>query len=218
MFSAIAPRYVLMNSLMTFGQDRFWRRSVVRRCQLAAGKSLLDVATGTGDIAAEALRSEPGCTVVGIDLTREMMTRGRAAHAGLGVPLVEGDALALPLPSESFDAVCSGFLMRNVVDVPAAFAEQVRVLRPGGRLVCLEITMPTSRVVRTGFRAYFFRVVPLLGWLVSGQREAYTYLPESVLSFPDPRNLARMMESAGLRDVRYQLAMFGTVALHWGTK
>ena len=226
MFAAIAPRYDLMNRLMTLGRDQVWRRTVVRLCALPTGGRLLDVATGTSDIGYEALRFDPTLRVVGLDLTREMLLRGRRKHAGLTFPFadgpvlsfVEGDALTLPFADETFDAACSGFMMRNVTDVPAAFAEQVRVVRPGGRVVCLEITLPRTPVFGRLFHLYFFRIVPLIGGLISGQRDAYTYLPESVVAFPRPPELARVMEAAGLRDVRFQTAMLGTVAVHWGTK
>ncbi len=225
MFTAIAPRYDLMNRLMTFGRDQAWRRAVVALCALPPGGRLLDVATGTGDLAFEALRRAPAgppgtgpARVVGLDLARAMMLRGRSKHPGLAFPLSEGDALALPFPDGTFDAVCSGFMMRNVVDIAAAFAEQARVARPGGRVVCLEITRPAGRLFRRFFDLYFFGAVPLIGGLLSGQREAYTYLPQSTRAFPDPAALRRIMERSGLRDVRYRLAMMGTVALHWGVK
>ncbi len=214
MFTAIAPRYDLMNRLMTFGRDQVWRRTVVRLCALPSGGRLLDVATGTGDIAYEALQRDPTVRPVGLDLTREMMLYGRDK----GIPFTEGDALALPFADATFDAACSGFMMRNVTDVRAAFAEQARVVRPGGRVVCLEITRPAWPPFRVLFDLYFFRFVPLVGGLISGRRDAYTYLPHSTLAFPRPPELARVMASAGLRDVRYRTAMLGTVALHWGTK
>lgn len=218
MFTAIAPRYDLMNRLMTLGRDQVWRRTVIRLCNLPPGGRLLDVATGTGDIAYEALRLAPDARPVGIDLTREMMVYGQGKRPGHSFPFVEGDALALPFDDDTFDAACSGFMMRNVVDIRAAFAEQARVVKPGGRVVCLEITLPNTPVFGQLFRLYFFKLVPILGGLISGQRSAYTYLPHSAVNFPQPPALARIMAEAGLRDVHYQLAMLGTVALHWGTK
>jgi demethylmenaquinone methyltransferase/2-methoxy-6-polyprenyl-1,4-benzoquinol methylase len=218
MFAAIAPRYDLMNRLMTLGRDRIWRRSTVRLCALPHGGRLLDVATGTGDIAFEALLQDAALQVTGVDLTREMMVRGLTKHPGLTFPFVEGDALALPFGDNTFDATCSGFMMRNVLDVRAAFAEQARVVKAGGRVVCLEITRPASRLFRPVFDLYFFRLVPLIGGLISGQPQAYRYLPQSTVDFARPAELARIMLSVGLRDVRYQTAMLGTVALHWGTK
>ncbi len=218
MFTAIAPHYDQMNRLMALGRDRTWRRTVVRYCALPAGGRLLDVATGTGDIAYEAMLKSPSVRAVGIDLTREMMVRGLGKHEGTAVPFAQADGLAMPFPDNTFDAVCSGFMMRNVLDVKAAFAEQVRVVKPGGRVVCLEITMPATPVFRQLFHLYFFRVVPWIGGLISHQREAYTYLPESVVNFPRPPQLSELMKAVGLRDVRFQTAMMGTVAVHWGTK
>ena len=218
MFTAIASRYDLMNRLMTLGRDQAWRRAVVRLCALPRGGRLLDVATGTGDIAYEALGADPTAQPVGLDLTREMMLQGQGKHAGRVFPFTEGDALALPFAQDTFDAACSGFMMRNVVDIRAAFAEQARAVKSGGRVVCLEITLPRTPIFGQLFRFYFFKVVPFVGGLISGRPEAYTYLPHSALAFPRPAELARIMASVGLHDVRYRLAMFGTVAVHWGTK
>jgi demethylmenaquinone methyltransferase / 2-methoxy-6-polyprenyl-1,4-benzoquinol methylase len=228
MFTDIAPRYDLMNRLMTLGRDQVWRRTVVELCNLPRYGRLLDVATGTGDIGYEALKSDVSLDVVGVDLTREMMVRGRgkaAARDGrdISFPFAEADALALPFADNSFDAATSGFMMRNVVDIRRAFAEQRRVVKPGGRVVCLEITLPHTPVFGPLFRFYFFKVVPLVGGIITGQRSAYTYLPHSALRFPQPPELAQIMRSVGLRDVQYRLAMPGigrtaTVAVHWGTK
>ncbi len=228
MFTDIAPRYDLMNRLMTLGRDRVWRRTVVELCNLPRYGRLLDVATGTGDIGYEALKQDKSLDVVGVDLTREMMVRGRgkvrdARGSTVSFPFAEADALALPFADNSFDAATSGFMMRNVVDVHRAFVEQRRVVKPGGRVVCLEITLPRTPVFGPLFQLYFFKVVPLIGSVVTGQRSAYTYLPHSALKFPQPPELAAIMRAAGLRDVQYRLAMpglgrTGTVAVHWGTK
>jgi demethylmenaquinone methyltransferase/2-methoxy-6-polyprenyl-1,4-benzoquinol methylase len=218
MFSAIAPRYDLMNRLMTLGRDQIWRRTTVRLCALPSGGSLLDVATGTGDIGYEALHADPTAQVVGLDLTPEMMLLGRRKQRGQAFPFIEGDGLSLPFGDDTFDAAASGFMMRNVVDIQLAFAEQLRVVRPGGRVVCLEITLPRTPVLGWLIKIYFFRVVPFVGRLISGHREAYLYLPESVAAFPTPPELKRIIESVGLHDVRYRTAMLGTIAIHWGIK
>jgi len=218
MFTDIAPRYDLMNRLMTLGRDEAWRRTVIDLCALPPGGALLDVATGTGDIGYEALRRDPGARVAGLDLTRQMMLYGRAKEPGLSFPFLEGDALGLPFADNTFDAATSGFMMRNVVDVRTAFAEQTRVVRPGGRVVCLEITLPDTPIFGELFRGYFFGIVPRIGQAISGHSEAYSYLPASALAFPRPPALKQIMESVGLHDVGYRLAMLGTIAIHWGTK
>jgi demethylmenaquinone methyltransferase / 2-methoxy-6-polyprenyl-1,4-benzoquinol methylase len=218
MFTAIAPHYDRMNRLMALGRDQAWRRTVVQLCALPARGRLLDVATGTGDIAYEALRRHPEARVAGLDLARAMMLRGRGKLGGLDIPFTEGDAQALPFADDTFDAACSGFMMRNVPDVPAAFAEQARVVRAGGRVVCLEMTRPRQPIFRRLFDLYFFGLVPRVGGLISGQRQAYTYLPHSTIAFPPPESLAEIMRAAGLHDVHFRLAMLGTVAIHWGSK
>lgn len=216
MFAGTARRYDLMNRLMTFGRDRAWRRLVVQACALPPGGRLLDVATGTGDIALEALRLRPDVHVVGADFTHEMMRIAQAKDRDGRIPFVEADALHLPFADHTFDAACSGFLMRNVVDVAAAFAEQRRVVRPGGRVVCLEITRPATPIWRDLFRLYFFHFVPRIMALASSHRRAYAYLPASTLTFPRPPELKAIMEQVGLRHVTYRILMLGTIAIHVG--
>ena len=215
MFAAISRRYDLMNRIMSLGLDTSWRRSVVEMCELPSSGRLLDVATGTGDIAIEARRMHPRARIVGVDLTPAMLDVGRRKVPS-SVQFALGDALVLPFADGTFDAVCSGFLMRNVKDIAQAFAEQRRVTRPGGRVVCLEITHPRSAVWRQLFRWYFLYVVPVLGGLIGGAWDAYTYLPHSTLVFPDPEGLADIMTSVGLRNVRYRVLWPGTVAVHVG--
>lgn len=218
MFARIAPTYDLMNRVMTGGFDLLWRRVLLDLADLPARGSLLDIGTGTGDIAAAARQRHPAAQVVGVDFTIEMMQAGRHDPARATLPFVQGDTFALPFADDVFDAVVSGFLLRNVVDRAAALREQVRVTKPGGRVVCLETTPPSNSVLGPLFQFYFFRVVPLIGGLVSGDPEAYHYLPHSTVDFPPPRALARMMEQAGLRNVVYKELMLGTVAIHVGTK
>jgi demethylmenaquinone methyltransferase/2-methoxy-6-polyprenyl-1,4-benzoquinol methylase len=218
MFARIAPTYDLMNRLMTGGQDRHWRERLLALCDLPVQGRLLDVGTGTGDIAAAAQRRLPHIEVVGIDFTYEMMAIGKSRPARRFLPFVQGDTLTLPFADNSFDAVVSGFLLRNVVDRVAVLAEHGRVTKPGGRVVCLETTPPENSVLGPLFQLYFFHLVPLLGGLVSGDAEAYRYLPHSTVAFPNPEELRHMMEQAGLRNVVYQEYMFGSVAIHVGTK
>lgn len=218
MFARIAPTYDLMNRLMTFGQDQGWRRKLLDAAALPPHGKLLDIGTGTGDIAYVAIQRSPGVQAIGSDFTYEMMAAGVGKVPGLVVPFVQGDTFALPFPDETFDAVVSGFLVRNVVDRVAAFREMARVTKAGGRVACLEIAPPTNALLEPFFRFYFFRIVPLIGGLVSGDRKAYAYLPHSTVAFPPPEALARLMEQAGLSNVVYNEYMINTVAIHVGTK
>ncbi len=218
MFERIARRYDLMNRLMTFGRDRTWRRIVVQEAALPAGGHLLDVATGTGDIAFEALRQQPGVRVTGVDFAPAMMWVGMRRPGGGRVVWVEADALALPFSDATFDAVTSGYLMRNVADVRAAFSEQVRVVRPGGRVVCLDTSPPPHSLLRPLVLLYLKVIIPLLGKIVAGDNTAYRYLPESTRAFKTPDELADIMRAAGLLDVRYRRLMAGTIAVHVGTR
>ncbi len=218
MFARIASTYDLMNRLMTGGQDRRWRELLLDLCDLPVHGRLLDVGTGTGDIAAAARRRSPFVEVVGADFTYEMMAAGKRHPDRRQVPFVQGDTMALPFVDNRFDAVVSGFLLRNVVDRVAVLAEHARVTKPGGRVVCLEITPPQNSPLGPLFQLYFFHVVPILGGMISGDAEAYRYLPQSTRSFPEPAALRHLMEQAGLRNVIFQELMFGTVAIHVGTK
>ena len=218
MFARIAPTYDLMNRLMTFGQDQGWRRKLLEACALPPHGSLLDIGTGTGDIAYAAMQRQPGVRAIGSDFTYEMMAAGVGKVPGLVLPFVQADTFSLPFADESFDAVASGFLVRNVADREAAFREMARVTKPGGRVVCLEIAPPTNALLEPLFRLYFFRIVPLIGGLVAGDRTAYSYLPQSTVEFPPPSALARLMEQAGLHNVIYHEYMINTVAIHVGTK
>lgn len=219
MFGRIARRYDLMNKIMTGGQDIRWRKLVINAANLPPGGKLLDIATGTGDIAFEALRRHPDLSlVVGADFTLPMMHVGQKRANGRPVRWSAADTLRLPFPAESFDAVASGFLLRNVVDVSAALADQTRVCRSGGRVVALEIPRPADTLFGKFFKFYFHRIVPVIGGIISGQRDAYNYLPASADAFLRPEELKARMEAVGLKNVRYRLLMFGTVALHVGEK
>jgi demethylmenaquinone methyltransferase/2-methoxy-6-polyprenyl-1,4-benzoquinol methylase len=218
MFARIAPTYDLMNWLMTGGQDRHWREQLLDLCDLPVKGRLLDVGSGTGDIAAAALRRFPHAEIIGTDFTYEMMAVGRSQRKRHHLPFVQGDTLSLPFADNRFDAVASGFLLRNVVDRAAALAEQARVTKPGGRVLCLETTPPAHSVLGPFFQLYFFHFVPFLGALVSGDAEAYRYLPHSTVAFLMPEELRHLMEQVGLRNVVYQELLFGTVAIHVGTK
>ena len=223
MFAQIAPTYDFVNRFMTFGLDQGWRRVVVNEAAPPIGGKALDVATGTGDIAlALAPRVGPQGEVVASDFCLEMMLPGppKAIKAGVAswVRWVAADAMNMPFPDDSFDCVTTGFAMRNVVDIEQAFREMCRVVKPGGRVVCLEVARPKFAPVRWGHQFYFNKVVPLIGRLVSRHHEAYTYLPESAKNFPPPEQLKAIMERAGLSEVRFKRYGLGAVAIHVGTK
>jgi demethylmenaquinone methyltransferase / 2-methoxy-6-polyprenyl-1,4-benzoquinol methylase len=218
MFDRIAPRYDLLNRLMTGGSDRRWRRLAADVAALPDGGSALDSCTGTGDLALElARRVGPRGEVTALDFSPGMLdlARGKCAQAAAPVTVVQGDALDLPFPDGAFDAATVGFGIRNVDDLDHGIAEMARVVRPGGRVVILEITTP--RRMRRFFGVWMDRVVPRLGGMVARDRAAYTYLPASVRRFPAADELAARMAAAGLTDVKYRRLGGGIVALHHGT-
>jgi demethylmenaquinone methyltransferase/2-methoxy-6-polyprenyl-1,4-benzoquinol methylase len=218
MFARIAGRYDRMNRLMTFGQDMKWRRYVIHQAALPVHGRLLDIATGTGDIALEGLQQTTGLTAVGGDFTIEMMQAGKRLPGRAAILWTAADTLHLPFPDNTFDAVTSGFLMRNVIDVPGAFREQLRVTRPGGRVVVLESSPPKKNVLRPFIKFHLNTIIPMLGKLVTGESDAYRYLPDSTQQFQTPENLAGVMRQTGFQDVQYKLFMFGTIAIHAGQK
>ena len=219
MFARIVRRYDLMNTLMTLGLDRSWRQLAVEMAGVGAGGLALDVAAGTGELTLALARAGTRLAV-GADFSPEMLEAASAKASRLGVGRAEfagGDALALPFPDDTFDAATVGFGLRNVGDLPRALAELRRVVRPGGRVVSLDLTQPHFAVSWLAW-PYLRWVVPFLGGLVTGDREAYTYLPRSVDEFPAADRLAALMHAAGLRQVRYRFLGLGTVAIHIGVK
>jgi demethylmenaquinone methyltransferase/2-methoxy-6-polyprenyl-1,4-benzoquinol methylase len=217
MFSNIAPHYDLMNRLMTGGMDAAWRRLVIRRAQPQPGSRLLDLGAGTGDLAREALRQCLDCRVLAADFTLEMMMAGQSRRAAL-LDWSAADALNLPFSDGSFDAVVSGFLLRNVSDLQRALCEQLRVLRPGGRMVCLDTTRPGKSLLGPLIRFHMRRVIPFLGGLLAGDRAAYTYLPQTSEAFLTAEELLACIRDAGFQDAGFMRLNFGTVAVHWGVK
>jgi demethylmenaquinone methyltransferase / 2-methoxy-6-polyprenyl-1,4-benzoquinol methylase len=220
MFSRIAGRYDLMNGLMTFGMHHAWRRAAARETIPSPDGPGLDLATGTGDLALELAKIHAHRAIMGADFAHGMLRiaeeKRRAADKGGRIRLVEGDALSLPFHARTFAFVTSAFLLRNLADLRQGLAEMRRVSRPGGRVVALEITQADLPGWAPLFRAYFHHVVPRIGALVGGDREAYTYLPQSVDRFLTPPGLSALMESVGLRSVRYRRLGFGTVTIHTG--
>jgi len=216
MFDRIASFYDVMNSVMTAGLHHRWRRRAADLAAIGPGGRALDVATGTGDLAVElGRRVGPEGEVVGSDFSEEMLTLARRKAPGLRFEW--GNALDLPYEDARFDAATVGFGARNFSDLDRGLAEMARVVRPGGRVVVLEITTPQRPPLSTFFQVWFDRIVPLMGRL-TGESVAYSYLPSSVRRFPAPEGLAAAMARAGLRDIRWILTAGGIIAVHVGTK
>jgi demethylmenaquinone methyltransferase / 2-methoxy-6-polyprenyl-1,4-benzoquinol methylase len=224
MFDAIARRYDLLNHVLSLGIDRRWRRRAVRELHLRADSRVLDLCTGTGDLALAALEGLPregashtaGLRVVGVDFAAEMLRWGRAKLARRRegrVALVRGDAMQIPLPDGSVDAVTIGFGIRNVERPDLAAREIVRVLRPGGRLAILEFGTPSLPGLRAAYLFYFRRVLPVIGRLVSRHNDAYAYLPASVAAFPSPDEFLALLRTAGFSEVRVVPLTLGIVYL-----
>ena len=217
MFSRIAPRYDLMNRLMTGGMDVRLRKMVIRKTKLPANGRLLDLGAGTGDLAYEARHQLPGCRAVAADFTFGMMQAGRKP----GKPDLDwsaADALHIPFKSESFDAVVSGFLLRNVVDLQQALNEQFRILKKGAVFVSLDTTRPPQSIFSPFINFHTHKIIPFLGNLLTGNREAYVYLPTTTDHFLSAEELALRLSNTGFIDVGFRRHMFETVAIHWAVK
>jgi demethylmenaquinone methyltransferase/2-methoxy-6-polyprenyl-1,4-benzoquinol methylase len=218
MFDRVAGRYDALNSVMTAGLHHRWRERAAARTELGPGDSALDVCCGTGDLALELSgRVAPGGRVVGCDFSEPMLDLAREKAAAEGVRFEWADALALPYDGDRFDAITVGFGVRNLADLDRGLREMARVLKPGGRLVILEITQPTRPPLSVFYSLWFDRIVPLLG-AFSSDPEAYSYLPESVRSFPSLRGLAEKMDAAGFERIRYTVLAGGIIAIHSGVK
>ncbi|HLY36129.1 MAG TPA: ubiquinone/menaquinone biosynthesis methyltransferase [Candidatus Limnocylindria bacterium] len=218
-FDRIAPIYDLMNTVMTVGIDRHWRSAAVRSVRIATGMRVLDIACGTGVLTRSlAVGAGPTGEVVGVDRSEPMLARAlaRAPRAG-SAPIAYrlADALTLPFPDASFDAVTVAFGLRNLPDYGAALAEMARVARPGARVVVLEIAEPPGGLGRILFRSWFRRAIPILGRL-AGNAAAYSYLPASLATYPAPADVAGLMRAAGLERVRWRLLATGMATLHAG--
>jgi demethylmenaquinone methyltransferase / 2-methoxy-6-polyprenyl-1,4-benzoquinol methylase len=220
MFGRIAERYNLLNRVMTFGQDMRWRRFVVKQANLPKNGSLLDLATGTGDVAFEAKAKHPDAMVIGADFALPMMFVGQDLPRGNTISWSAADALNLPFPDNSFHAVVSGFLVRNVIDIPRTLSEQMRVLKPGGRIVILDTSPPPDSILKPFIMIHLNYIIPILGRVLGGEAavDAYKYLPQSTQAFKTADELADLMSQAGYVNVAYKKFMLGTMAVHWGEK
>lgn len=223
MFDEIAPRYDLLNHLLSMGIDRRWRRRTVRRARPEVPGPILDVCTGTGDLALSWWRGEPEREVFGVDFAPEMIELGRRKVDRVGavdrVHLAEGDALNLPFESNRFAVVSVAFGLRNVGDTDRGLQEMIRVCAPGGSVVVLEFTLPKRTPMRQIYLWYFLHVLPKIGqWIAPNRESAYHYLPTSVGQFDQGEMLLERMKQAGLRDLRAQPMTFGTVTLYRGKK
>jgi len=222
MFATIADTYDLLNSWLSFGMDRNWRVFAVKQCAPEPGDRVLDIATGTLMLARTLLKRYPEVNLVGVDFSPQMIwvglrRLGRRPERARLEPVL-GDALKLPFPDAGFNCVTIGYALRNVENLPRLFSEAARVLRPGGRIVSLELTRPNNPLLCRFYYFYLFRVAPKVGGIVSGKREAYTYLPDSIKEFPEPERVVEMMRGAGLDEVRFHRLTLGSATVHVGVK
>lgn len=215
MFTRIAKRYDLMNRLMTGGQDIQWRRRVIQLTHLPQKARLLDVGSGTGDLAREARAQFPQAKVIAADFTLEMMRVGQKNGT---LNFASADALRLPFEDTLFDAAVSGFFMRNAIDLQKALQEQYRVLKKGGRIVILDTTRPKRNILSPFIWLHLHVIIPSLGRLLTGVKEAYHYLPDTTEGFVTAEELAVRMAAVGFKQINFERLMFGTIAIHWGMK
>ena len=218
MFTRIAPRYDFLNRLMTFGQDRSWRRETIQHLDVQPGDRLLDIGTGTGDLAFEALQQTADILVVAVDFTPQMIRIGKERAGGHQLMWVIADAHHLPFTDSTFNAVVSGFLFRNVVDLDGALREQARTLQENGRMASVDTTPLSAGAGRPLFEFFLHSVIPLLGNAISGDPDAYHYLPRTTERFLPAEALAKRLKAAGFDGIHFIRRIFGTIALHWAKK
>lgn len=219
MFAKIAPRYDTANRVISAGLDEGWRKRAIALLRAPKGGRIVDLCCGTGDLVFHLLRTDPALQVTGVDFCRPMLdgARTRAQREARGdATFVEGDVMALPFGDRSFDGATMGFSMRNVVDIDATLREIRRVLRPGARFVNLDMSKAPNKLWKACFDLYFYNVVPLVGAIVGGSRQAYTYLPQSLTHHPNAEELRDCFSAAGFRDAGFVRLMGGAIAIHYG--
>lgn len=218
MFQHISGSYDLMNRLISLGQDQAWRSYVVKMAAPPTGGRLLDIGAGTGNIARQALSLDPALRVAAADFSLDMMLAGRRRPGSRNILWCNADAMRLPFPDCTFDAVTSGYLIRNVSNARKAMEEQVRLVKPGGRVVCLDTSPPGHNLLRPLILAHMKYVIPILGQVIARNRAAYEYLPRSTRAFMAPEELASLMRHVGLQKVTYRRFMLGTQVVLSGTR
>lgn len=218
MFVNIAERYDLINRLMTFGQDKAWRRIAVRELELGVGTMAIDIGCGTGDLAFEIVRQYPNTKIIGCDFTWEMIQVARRSKEEEKVDWILADAQQLPFNEKCFDACVSGFLLRNVLMIEKALGEQFRVLKTKGKIASLDTMPPQTNILKPFKELYFRFIIPLLGMIITGDQAAYRYLPQSTKKFLSAEALMEEIRLSGFENGRYRELMFASVAIHWGQK
>ncbi|MBI5409855.1 MAG: bifunctional demethylmenaquinone methyltransferase/2-methoxy-6-polyprenyl-1,4-benzoquinol methylase UbiE [Nitrospirae bacterium] len=222
MFSTIAPRYDLLNRLLSLGIDGCWRRFAISQLPKVKNAKYLDVATGTCDVALEIVKRYPGAKVTGVDFSEGMLELGREKVKKAGchdrIDVRFADVTALPFEDNTFDGVTIAFGIRNVQDYKKGISEMGRVVKSGGKVVILEFTSVQNKFFKAPYRFYITKALPFIGEIISGKKGAYKYLPSSMLEFPGPEEFKKAIEETGLKDVRYYKLTFGVTAVHVGTK
>jgi demethylmenaquinone methyltransferase/2-methoxy-6-polyprenyl-1,4-benzoquinol methylase len=218
MFARISNRYDHLNRVMTFGQDGRWRKETVQRGTNKNPNTLLDIGSGTGDLAYEALRQHPNATIIAVDFTPEMMLQGRGKPDAHQILWIVADGEHLPFANNAFDGALSGFLLRNLYSVDPALAEQFRVLAPGGRISTLDTTPPAPSIMRPLINLYLNFLIPFLGRILGGDSAAYSYLRDTTKQFLTSEQLVQKMRGAGYVEVRAVKRMLGIIAIYHGQK